>query len=505
MNMMKYTIGTPVPASEIIRRYKDEDGEMFLEVRGLEDVLLRVTTGDRVYYTIDKSKMSDEELTLIVDYTKIRRDPEPVDDFDVPTAVHKLATPEDDEGDSFEFMAEEGKKTKIQTRYGWNAPDLDANQEKKKELQEGQEVPEHLRDRCQPTSMGGYSLRYEKFLYLIDKDFRVEFKSPDLGLDHELEDDPMASARPPESKETDTPAEMELDFEPGFELEMGDVLPSHLRSRCEAEIGSNYGSRIILGNYLYLLDAHFRVTQKMRIAYADEEMNETSAARASAGSGPKKSEDQQPELPVRQVIDNMVKTVDTALETFHISADYFRESVLGAANREILMQVYHGDLSGLNDDTREAAAQGRTTVLKENEAGFALFKAALVHELYIKTTVAGRGSNMKYFLSHIVAARPDGTLGALQDNIDVEAQEKMVKFYGERANIYTSKAEIIKRIHRQVRRSIFKEYKELWLSKENVRFNALLISRLYEHTTRLDRGYGLTMMRITRDLMVYEG
>ncbi|NIM16903.1 MAG: hypothetical protein GTO45_33405 [Candidatus Aminicenantes bacterium] len=505
MNMMKYTIGTSVPASEILRRYKDEDGEMFLEVRGLEDVLLRVTTGDRVYYTIDKSKISNEELTLIVDYTKIQRDNEPLDDFEVPTAVHQLITSEDDGDDSYDVTAEEEKKTEIQTVYGWNAPDLDASQEKKKELQEGQEVPEHLRPKCQPNNIGGYSLRYEKFLYLIDKDFRVEFKSPDLGLDHELEEDPMAPAQPLESKEVDTPAEMEHDFEPGIELEMGDVLPSHLRRRCEAEIGSNYGSRIILGNYLYLLDAYFRVTQKMRIAYADEEMNETSAALASAGSSPKKSEAQQPELPVQQVINNMVKTFETALEKYHISADYFRESVLGAANREILMKVYHGDLSELNDDTREAAAQGRTTVLKEDEAGFALFKAALVHELYIKTTVAGRGNNMKYFLTHIVAAKPDGTLGAQQDNIDEEAQEKMVKFYGERANIYTSKADIIKRIHRQVRRSIFKEYKELWLSKENVRFNALLISKLYEHTTRLDRGYGLTMMRISRDLMEYEG
>lgn len=505
MNMMKYTIGTSVPASEILRRYKDEDGEMFLEVRGLEDVLVRVTTGDRVYYTIDKSKMSDEELILIVDYTKIRRDHEPLDDFEVPTAIHKLITSEDDEDDSYDITAEEEKETKIQTRYGWNAPDLDAGQEKKKELQEGQEVPEHLISKCQPNNIGGYSLRYEKFLYLIDKDYRVEFKSPDLGLDHELEEDPLAPAPPLESKEADTPAGMELDFEPGIELEMGDLLPSNLKRRCEAEISSNYGSRIILGNYLYLLDAHFRVTQKMRIAYADEEINETSAAVASAGSGPKKSEAQQPELPVRQVIDNMVKTFDTALKEYRISADYFRESVLVAADREILTRVYQGDLSELNDDTREAAAQGRTTVLKKDEAGFALFKAAFVHELYIKSTVAGRGNNMKYFLTHIVAAKPDGSLGALQDNIDAEAQEKMVEFYGERANIYTSKAEIIKRIYRQVRRNIFKEYKELWLSKENVRFNALLISKLYEHTTRLDRGYGLTMMRLTRDLMEYEG
>jgi hypothetical protein len=83
----------------------------------------------------------------------------------------------------------------------------------------------------------------------------------------------------------------------------------------------------------------------------------------------------------------------------------------------------------------------------------------------------------------------------------VEAQKKRVEFFAERAAIYTDKAEIIKRIYLKARRTIYKEYKELWLSKEDVRFNAILICKLYENTTRLDRGCGVTMMRLTRDII----
>ena len=68
----KYITGTQIPEKEILRRFRDEDGEIFLEVRGNEDVLYRVTDGDTVYYKIEKSKMKGEDLTLVVDYTIVR-------------------------------------------------------------------------------------------------------------------------------------------------------------------------------------------------------------------------------------------------------------------------------------------------------------------------------------------------------------------------------------------------------------------------------------------------
>jgi len=201
-------------------------------------------------------------------------------------------------------------------------------------------------------------------------------------------------------------------------------------------------------------------------------------------------------------VNTVVKEFDAALKKHKISADFFRESVLIPSHREILLKAFSGNLMELNDDTREATINGTLTII--NESGFEFFKAVMVHELYIKSTLAGRGNNIKYFLSHILALKPDGTLGDLLSNIPSDPQKKMVDYFGERAEVYTDKTEMIKRIHRQVRSTIFEQYREIWLSKENVRFDAFLISKLYEHTTRLDRGDGITMIRLSRDIMLYE-
>jgi len=83
----KYIIGTQIPAKEILRRFRDEDGETFVEIRGMQDVLFRVTDGDQVYYKIEKSRMKGEELTLVVDYTIVR--PKTISFPNVPTAKHQ--------------------------------------------------------------------------------------------------------------------------------------------------------------------------------------------------------------------------------------------------------------------------------------------------------------------------------------------------------------------------------------------------------------------------------
>ena len=155
----------------------------------------------------------------------------------------------------------------------------------------------------------------------------------------------------------------------------------------------------------------------------------------------------------------------------------------------------------MNDDTREAASLGKIVKLPGSESGFNLFKAALIHELYIKSTVAGRGEDMKNFLTLIAATQPDGTAEELRDNLSLEEQKNMMKFFKERAYVYTDKTDTITRVYVQVRSSVFDQYEKLSSSEEKVRFNALLISKLYKLTTRLDRGNGITMIRLTRDLL----
>jgi hypothetical protein len=141
--------------------------------------------------------------------------------------------------------------------------------------------------------------------------------------------------------------------------------------------------------------------------------------------------------------------------------------------------------------------------LPESERGFNLFKAALIHELYIKSTVIGRGENMTDFLTLIAATQPNGTTGELQDSLSLEEQKNLVKFFKNRAHVYTDKTDTITRVYLQIRSSVFDQYEKLSSSKEKVRFNALLICKLYEQTTRLDRGNGITMIRLSRDLLEY--
>ncbi len=501
----KYIIGNTIPAKEILRRFKDEDGEIFVEVRGMEDVLFRVTDGDQVYYKIDKDKMKGEELTLVVDYTIVR--PKQVSFPQVPRPKHQVIM--DDEGTDTDSL--------------WGPPP-DAHKEEKipddnerTDFDEGDKIPRHLRDRCKENEYGGYTLRYNNFLYMLNGEYHVEIKSLDSNHKYELEENPLSLPLEATKYETtddevltltdplidsDTAMDLNRDMrmETDIELQEGDILPARLRSLCEAEIGHNYGSRIVLGHYLYQLDPGFKVLRKMKISYMDERDNK------SPEPTPPKAEDSavsKQEFLIVEIIGKVVKTFETALETYNISADYFKETELGPGNREILIRAYQGDLAGLNDDTREAASLGKIVKLPDSECGFNLFKAALIHELYIKSTLPGRGENMMNFLTLIAATHPDGTAGELQDNFSLEEQKKMVNFFKDRAYVYTDKTDFITRIYLQVRSSIFEQYEKLLSAKEKVRFNALLICKLYELSTRLDRGNGITMIRLTRDLLAY--
>ena len=491
-------IGYPIPAEEILKRFKDEDGETFLEVRGQEDVLFRVTDGDRVYYKIDKSKMKGEELTLVEDYTLLR--PKSYSFQDVPTAKHRAV------------LEKEETNLDMDTLWGFaSEKQQEEKLEEVDEFDEGQAIPEELRDRCRKNDYGGYTFRYNKFLYLLDSAFCVEIKSPDTASRYALEE---SQPFPEDSQEagisgevltlTDLVSEPDAEAEPEkdteIELQPGDSLPAHLRTQCESQLGYGFGSRIIIGHYLYYLGPNFKVLRKMKISYADEDESANSEASPAAAEPDPGSADTAVSS-VEALIANVVEIFQKALDLYQINADYFKESVLGNENREILLRAYHGDLENLNDDTREASSLGKKVKLAEAESGLSLLKAALIHELYIKTTVAGRGEKMKYFLTHIAAIRADGTVAELQDDLSSEEQKEILEFFKDRANVYTDKAETIKRIHLQLRLSLFQEYKELWLSKENVWFNALLIARLYQNTTRLDRGDGITMIRLTRDLL----
>jgi hypothetical protein len=495
---MEYKAGSHIPEKEILKRYEDEDGETFLEVRGVEDALFRVTTGNQVYYKIEKSLMVEEELTLVDDFSRVTAASEPEIEFAAGEFEAPLEISPEMLLDEEEAAPEAG---------GWTSRKKEHRQVT--ELEEGQQVPEKLKPLCIKNAYGGYTLRYNRFLYLLGSDYRVEMKSADSMSDYQLEgEDDVTLLEPRELVDAITPDESSAEQEMGIELQRGETLPLYMREQCEEDISTGGGCRITIGDYLYLLDPDYRVTVKMKLSYshAAASTSPTAAAEIPVPESKKPGEKEPPKKQpsVKKIISGVVKHFKAALKKYNISADFFKETVLSSGSREVLTHVYDGDLTELNDDTREAASQGKQTVLEEK--GFTLFRAALLHELYIKSTFAGRGENMKYFVTYIASIEPDGTLeeARFDDKISLEQQREMVEFFSSRRKEYSDKAGIITRVHHLLRKNAFNEYNALRQAGENVRFNAFLIAKLYEHTTRLDRGDGITMIRLSRDLMDYE-
>jgi hypothetical protein len=94
-------------------------------------------------------------------------------------------------------------------------------------------------------------------------------------------------------------------------------------------------------------------------------------------------------------------------------------------------------------------------------------------------------------------------LADVPDAASLDVQKEMVEYFGGRANVYEDKAEIIKRVYRHLRFNIFEEFEECRHNGEKILFGAYVIMKLYQQTSRLDRGDGITMIRLTRDIMDY--
>lgn len=499
---MDYLLGTPILDENILRRFKDEDNDVFIEVRGVPDVLFRVTEGNRVYYKIEKSKMKNEELTLIEDRSEI----ELLTTSEVIFSDLELSSPSVSQSNLFESEEFFTGESSITLQSGANDGD-----DPPKEFYEGQVLPPEFRSMCEENDYKGYNLRYKKFFYMMDSQYRIEIKTTDAFNNFDVAEDFLEPE--PQYGETTVKTESVLDkpdsqplFDRNIELNKGDSLPPHFRDECETDITGAAGYRVTIGDYLYILDSEYVVIQKMKFSVVDTDFDLAVEPPSLSSPVEENKETQSPVRPsddeILIQVNRLIKTFHENLDAFHISAGFFIESVFKPSNREVLVRAYNGNLAKLNDDTREADLKGETVILRE--FGFNLFKAVLIHELYIKTTLAGRGDKMKYFLTHIAAAQPDGSVSNLQDNLPQESQKKYMEYFESRADYYTDKTEIIKRVYRHIRPTVHEDYKEMRLSRENIRFDAFIIAKLYEHTTRLDRGSGITIIRLTRDILDFE-
>jgi hypothetical protein len=110
---------------------------------------------------------------------------------------------------------------------------------------------------------------------------------------------------------------------------------------------------------------------------------------------------------------------------------------------------------------------------------------------------------MKYYVTHIDSLEPDGRLNEFQGDMSLKQQQDLLTFFGSRASVYTDKTKLIRQLYRDLRVTIFEDYQAIRKVGGKVHFNAFLIVKLYENTTRLDRGDGITMIRLSRDIMDY--
>lgn len=130
------------------------------------------------------------------------------------------------------------------------------------EFEEGQQIPDHLISQCKRNAYGGYSLRHFKFIYVLDADYRIEVKMPASHKDDSQEAAPHEHDKTLLFSHQDVAKQIE-----DVQLAKGDILPSHLRTRCEADLSIGGGYRIRIGQYLYLLDNDFRVNARMKYSY----------------------------------------------------------------------------------------------------------------------------------------------------------------------------------------------------------------------------------------------
>ena len=203
-----------------------------------------------------------------------------------------------------------------------------------------------------------------------------------------------------------------------------------------------------------------------------------------------------PPPPPKEQVVHLLKRMVQALKQHGISADYFVQKTYRTERVPDLLKVMEGDLRSLNGDLSEMVPQ-------PEKAGLTFLKAGLIHELYINTTLDGRGGHrgkgMKAFLLEMVLCREDGTLDQDQRAITVANRERFLAYLQGNMGRWAFLQETLKRVFAHWKAD--EEFLALGGSEDPVRmgfFKAFLISKIYEYTTRLERGNGAEMIDLVR-------
>lgn len=472
---MIYKTGDKISKVDILARFKDEDDVCYLEIKGDKQQLYRVGEEDVLFFKIDKADDFMQRLRMVEDYRGTEDYTEQLD------RAKRAAVELDQTIEPSDEMTLKMDVAKIQKKLAEMA------------FEEGEKIPDGLKKQCQKSEYGGYSLQFNNFIYILDPDFRVQNRRPaaagekDLSLQAE-----ERIAAPQKIEQIDKP-----EIKKEFILGKGDVLPERMRSRCEVDLSTGAGYRIEIGNVIYILDENYRVVVKMSQSHQFEE--ETIIETPAQAKEDKKQDSQpQPE----KIIDSVLKKFQIALKADKVNAELFVEQVMAMENKPALLRVFQGDFTELNEETKASAGQGKTTKLKEG--GITLLKAALVHELYLKSTFRGRGERMIEFLTHIISPWKDASLTITQEDFDREEQEELVEMLADKRRVYRDIGETLLRLYLEMKETVYDEYRQVQKAGKTL-FKAFLIDRLYEKITRPEKGDGISLICLLRDIMDFPG
>lgn len=265
---------------------------------------------------------------------------------------------------------------------------------------------------------------------------------------------------------------------------------------------------------VHLYDENWTFITSLKVS---SKRNQASGPAVTAGDASPKSEHLTVEEPVPQEIlsgealNRQVKLVVDRFRhavTLHgIRADYFFENRLSRSWVERWERIWKGDLSPLLEDTQDFMP-GQDLNTRES-GGLDTLKAALIHELYVNSTLAGRsngekesdsGRNMLNLLLFVCQLNRNGELDDVGQPLSEGLQMQLIDSFQKMGDCLQEKKWMLQRVHQKL---VF-DFKRgrIWPDTPTAAaVKSALIFKLYENTNRLDRGDGTDMVRIVRGVI----
>jgi len=121
----------------------------------------------------------------------------------------------------------------------------------------------------------------------------------------------------------------------------------------------------------------------------------------------------------------------------------------------------------------------------------------------LKSTFRGRGERIVVFLTHIISPWKDASLTISQADLSLSGQEKLIDFLNKRSEVYSDIGDILYRVYTEVKGNIHDEF-DVVKKEGKTLFKAFLIDKLYQMISRPDKGDGISLICLSKDIMDFQ-